>query len=412
MIFPLLIGIVLLGLATLAWKDLNKTLILLCALTPTYLIRSSLGSVPTTLFELFALIVIIRFLFTFRSWKIDYRFKPFHLFFVLIGVAAIIGMFIAPDRLSALGILKAYYIEPFILGAIMLNRFTRKDFKLALLAWFGSGIMLSLFAFIQIGFHVGIPEAWATESRATSLFPYPNALGLFLAPLTAALMLGICTSYHKLKDQRKKLYGSIALAMLFLVAIVLAKTEAALIAIPVAVIFTLLLSPSFSQRSKSILSTGSVALAILALALVPSLAQKVMLHDTSGLVRRAQWSETLLMLANHPYLGVGLNAYPTALAPYHNATVYEIFQYPHNIFLNVWSELGLIGLIGLIGLMSFSLHFAWKNKKDPWVLACFTALLAMVIHGLVDVPFFKNDLAVMSVFFFVGMVRRDKNSRV
>ena len=117
------------------------------------------------------------------------------------------------------------------------------------------------------------------------------------------------------------------------------------------------------------------------------------------------------MLADHPYLGAGLNGYPVALAPYHDATFYEIFQYPHNVILNVWCELGLLGLIGFFGCVLFITHFAWQNKKDPWVLACAAALLTMLIHGMVDVPFMKNDLVILTVLFFVAMVGK-KNTRV
>lgn len=110
------------------------------------------------------------------------------------------------------------------------------------------------------------------------------------------------------------------------------------------------------------------------------------------------------MLADNPLLGAGLNGYPTALAPYHDATFYEIFQYPHNIFLNVWSELGLLGLTGLIIGAVLIARTTWRRKNDVLVLAFSAALLVMLIHGLVDVPFFKNDLAILTGFLLVGMV--------
>ena len=129
-----------------------------------------------------------------------------------------------------------------------------------------------------------------------------------------------------------------------------------------------------------------------------------MLQDSSGLVRRAQWSETLTMLADRPFLGAGLNGYPAALAPYHDATFYEIFQYPHEIFLNSWSELGLIGLIALFIGAILVARTTWRRKDEVLVLAFAVAILTMTIHGLVDVPFFKNDLAILTAFCLVGMV--------
>ncbi|MCA9389730.1 MAG: hypothetical protein KC585_03955, partial [Candidatus Magasanikbacteria bacterium] len=65
-------------------------------------------------------------------------------------------------------------------------------------------------------------------------------------------------------------------------------------------------------------------------------------------------------------------------------------QYPHNIILNFWVETGLAGLLAF-----FWIVFAWLKKKEAMLLP----LVALLIHGLVDVPYFKNDLAI--VFFLV-----------
>jgi hypothetical protein len=37
----------------------------------------------------------------------------------------------------------------------------------------------------------------------------------------------------------------------------------------------------------------------------------------------------------------------------------------------------------------------YRKRQDMMVLALALAMLAIVIHGLVDVPYFKNDLAVL-----------------
>ena len=109
-------------------------------------------------------------------------------------------------------------------------------------------------------------------------------------------------------------------------------------------------------------------------------------------------------MAHNPAFGAGLNAYPQALAPYHNSTQYEIFQYPHNIVLNIWTELGLLGLIafGLLAWLTWrSVTPTTKNSQQKTLLlAAFAALLTMTIHGLVDVPYFKNDLSVMVWILF------------
>jgi O-antigen ligase len=113
--------------------------------------------------------------------------------------------------------------------------------------------------------------------------------------------------------------------------------------------------------------------------------------DWSGKVRLVIWKETKTMLSDRLIQGAGFGAYPTVIAPYHTAKWMEIFQYPHNILLNLWSE------TGLLGLFAFSwICFTWikqsKLSTEYQVLALLP-LLAILIQGIVDVPYFKNDLA-------------------
>lgn len=418
MIFAILLTFVLIAFAVLAWQDLKFALILLCGLTPTYLVRFDVGPVPTTLLECFLLITLATFVIRYRSRLLTWtkhkpKFTLASISLILIAISSIIAVIIAPDHISALGIWKAYYLEPFLFGITVYSLFDRADYQKAFIALCASGIIVALFAIVQVTFHIGIPDAWITENRATSFFPYPNAVGLLLAPMVSTMIVFASTSPDPslLKRGGRNRNGILVVAALFLVTIGLAKTEAALVAIPAALFIVAMMTPLITKKTKILSTIGVTAAFLFVFTFLPTITSKLTLNDTSGLVRRTQWSETLHMLADNAYLGAGLNGYPKALIPYHNPTLYEIFQYPHNIFLNVWSELGLIGLIGLIGLMSFSLHFAWQNKKDPWVLACFAALLTMFIHGLVDVPFFKNDLAIMTTLFCVAIIAKKSSKK-
>ena len=92
-----------------------------------------------------------------------------------------------------------------------------------------------------------------------------------------------------------------------------------------------------------------------------------------------------------PLLGVGLSAYPSAILPYHKATWMEVFQYPHNIFLNLWSEVGMLGILAFGWIVVTWIKTTTRDRR----VSSITVLLAIMVHGLVDVPYFKNDLAVM-----------------
>jgi O-antigen ligase len=111
------------------------------------------------------------------------------------------------------------------------------------------------------------------------------------------------------------------------------------------------------------------------------------------------WGETWQMLKDHWFLGAGLTGYQTALVPYHQAKYLEIFLYPHNFVLNFWVELGLLGLLTFLYIIGkfFYLGFKIQDSRFKKLLAntLIAVMVVILVHGLVDVPYFKNDLAVM-----------------
>ena len=383
----ILIVIVLVAFAGLAWRDLKLALTLILALLPTYLLRFEVV-IPWTVLEGFILIA-------FAIWLIKGQAQDLFLpeilgpyrapFICLLAIATCAAIW-APDQSNALGVWKAYFIEPVHMFVMLRSTFTeRADWTRALTALGLTTIAIAGFAIFQKLTGLGLPIPWDADRRATSIFEYPNAVGLFVAPIVTAF----CVVRPRL---------AIIAVPLGLVAVLLAKTEAALVAIPVTLLATLLMSLAPSKTKITAL-VGSVVVAVAMLAIVPAVREKVLLQDYSGEVRRAQWSETVELLKDRPLQGAGLSGYPTIFEPYHDPTLYEIFQYPHNIILNFWVEMGVFGIIAFIWIAIVTSKLAWIRRHDTLVLGAFAALLTMTIHGLIDVPFFKNDLAVLTAFF-------------
>ncbi len=395
--FTILIIIFAAAFAALAWTNLRAACFFVLALLPTYLIRFTVGPVPTTVLELMLVLIILIWLTKYQGYKKLNRnyLIPITLFLV----ASTVSVFVAPDTVAALGIWKAYFIEPilffFVLSSVLEYR---SDAHRAVLALGAGMFFVALIAVIQKMTGLAIPEPWDLARRVTSVFAYPNAVGLYLAPL---IVLGVVLWTRAVRKSYFFLtyFWTFAL-ILSTLAIIFSETEAAWVAIPAALWIVSWLV--FHTRWWT-LPLGVVAIIIILT--IPILRgpvlEKITLQDYSGTVRTAQWSETIEFIKDEPLLGAGLSGYPTAIEPYHQNEHIEIFQYPHNIFLNTWVELGLIGLIGLIGLMIAVLKKTAQGLRAPkpytWlVLGCFGALLCMAIHGLVDAPYLKNDLAIMT----------------
>jgi hypothetical protein len=411
----------------LAWQRISWAVALLIALLPSYLIRFSFLGIPLTLLEVMILVLFVVWLIkNLRliknyQWLTTEYFLPFSLFLLI----ATISILVSPNLRAALGIWKAYFIEPILFFVVFTNVFGRsrrdrlsitqahknlsnsnrsqknlrglKNLNLITYALGFSALYISLFAIYQKFTGFAIPEAWYPEEsrRVTSFFGYPNALGLYLAPI-AVLYLGI----SKLKI---KLF-SLLVILLSVVAIIFAHSEGALAGILAGVFFFLF----FSWNKKR---TIIILLIFIILAFTLPLTRNYILpiitfQDESGPIRLAMWKETLQMLKDRPLLGAGLAGYQTRVAPYHQAPHIEIYLYPHNIFMNFWSELGLAGLIIFLWIVVKFYKIGFRKKltsNNRLAVSLMAAMSCILIHGLVDVPYFKNDLSVI-FWLLIGMM--------
>jgi len=394
--FLLIALLILFGL--ICFKNFKLGLALFIFLLPAYIIRFQFGGIPSTVLELCFFVLFLIWLAKRPNLaplkKISWL-APMGLFLL----AATINIFISPDKLASLGIWKAYFIEPILFFLILTTTLkSKKDWVYVLNALILSGLAIALFAIVQKFTGLVIPDAWQEERRVTSIFGYPNAVGLYLAPIMI-----ICFGFIIKAIQSKKILPIIFYLLSFLIfslAVFWSKTEAAWIAILAAIFIFCLF-----KKNLRYLAIGLLILLILIIALVPALREpaleKILLQDWSGQVRLTTWGESWNMLKANPIFGAGLSGYPLAMTAFHKADYLEIFQYPHNFILNFWAEIGLLGLAAWLWLMAKAGITGLKNiKKQFFLSALLISFLAVIlIHGLVDVPYFKNDLSMMFWIF-------------
>ena len=182
---------------------------------------------------------------------------------------------------------------------------------------------------------------------------------------------------------------------------------------------------ALSHRRRWLL-LAAAAVAAVVLLLIPPIGRRVRGEiDLNGpnntLVGRFHlWSATLQMLKDHPIFGAGLSGYAAVLGPYWNPYHPDRFTYPHNIVLSAWSETGLLGLIAFAWLMGAGFVRSlrgWRFGAPGWrviQLGVALALVAVLLHGLVDVPYWKNDLSlefwVLLSLSFAPAARADRHA--
>ena len=201
------------------------------------------------------------------------------------------------------------------------------------------------------------------------------------------------------RNDVKRAFLAIAI-LVSILAIVFAKSTGALIALLATTLIFLLIQPKTRK-----LTVILIILAALVWPLLPGreqIAQEISLNTGSGKIRLYMWAETIEMLKTRPLWGAGLAAYQEAVRPYHVFKWAEIYLYPHNLILTFWSETGLLGLLAFIILIWLYYRELWFSPRNGLVAALAAAMLILLIHGLVDVPYFKNDLSVL-FWMLVGL---------
>ena len=409
----------------LALQSIRWGLYLLAAMLPLYLIRFSVGGIPTTALELSILILFTLWLVKDGRWRRvhigikDIRGvenlipRPYRLPLSLLLISALIGAFVSHTTPGAFGILKAYFIEPSMV--LLIAAYELKDHQHIRLLIYALGIPTILIGLTAVykyatGFGIANPIwAQAATRRATSLFGYPNAGSLFVAPIVA-LYIG----YANIKRSAEEYAYHIVVISAGLAMILTAKTTGALVGLGFAVWCAFVYAKK--TRLAVLLLTALALVAVLFITPLPQRASKLIdqistnhlnLSSTSLEIRINQWRETASLLIDHPMFGAGLAGYQQALVPYHKYAFLEIYLYPHNIFLNAWVELGILGFFAFVLLIQrvrTTMHDALRTEyRTPEGTALtnglFLAWITLLVHGLVDVPYFKNDLSVEFMLF-------------
>ncbi|MEJ0021644.1 MAG: O-antigen ligase family protein [Candidatus Doudnabacteria bacterium] len=365
---------------------------LILALLPAYLIRLKLFGLPTTFLEL----LIVVFLFGTvvsrligskklmnqlasikRLGKINYAIGLFVL-------AGIISTIISPEKLPALGQLKAFIIEPVLVFYAAVLIIDSKEKLATVLRWlFLSAGLISLFGIIQYFTYIHLPlRFWGTGDeveRITSVFDYPNALALYLAPLIGFYF----TLWLKRYDLGLKKWLPTGLIIMGL-GLLLTFSRGAWFA--VALVALVLLARKYGLKKV----LPAVVIAGLILFFIPAINQRIRLGlaDPSSSAHldliRLSWQKIM----QNPILGNGLGGF---------AILNQGVSYPHNIFFNFWLEMGLLGLISF-GAVCVFVFKQYKIHPNALTLASGVFITVVILHGLVDVPYFKNDLSVLFWF--------------
>jgi putative inorganic carbon (HCO3(-)) transporter len=372
---------------------------LLFILAPSYVWRFTIFGVPTNALEILVGLTWVAFavwLSVHHQWgafRKSLREQPVPLVWLMAAffVAGIISVVVSPARDRALGLFAVFFVEPMVtyfMAAYVLHGREAKVHFVKVVLW--TLAVFSVYGIFQYFTRIGLPVAWwgnANEpKRALSVFAYPNAFGLYLGSLMAFVMPAV------FEMKSKKYYALYAVAA---VGLLLTLSRGAWLAVVAAAVVYGVIAATKKVRQWLLVIA---AIAIVLIAAVPNLRYRVILPfmgEKSTVSRYSLWDTGEKMIASSPIVGKGLFGFATDFSAYNTDPNLQPIDFPHNIFLNFWIETGLLGLLSFVGISLYLGWDAFKNRRDVFQLGLLLFLVAIYVHGIVDVPYLKNDLALI-----------------
>jgi O-antigen ligase len=321
--------------------------------------------------------------------------------FVAVAVAS---LFVAEYLKYALREFRGIVLEP-ALFYLMLRTTARDNRTLwrVVDALMLAGAIVAIVGLVQFAFNLDLIAAEEGQHRLRSVYGSPNNVGLFLGrvlPVMVAVSLWG-------RGRRRWLYGLSAVPVTL--AIVLSFSKGALLlGLPAALlVMGALVGGRWLWATLATLVAGGIA----AIPILRTPRFQSLLDLTSGtsFFRINVWKSALLMIRDHPILGVGLDNF---LYQYRGrymlpeAWAEPNLSHPHSIVLDYAARMGLVGLAAGIWLQIAFWREALPLRKlqDPLnralAIGLMGAMADFLAHGLVDASYFVADL---SYVFFITL---------
>lgn len=295
-----------------------------------------------------------------------------------------------------------------------------------------TGVFPSLIAIGQYVTHQGLVQVLgASYQRAPAWYRSPDNFGLLLdrtLPMAVALLLMPILGLRarlglrlRESDVRKQLFHRLAPrgpvvagTMVMGIALLLTFVLGAWIATAVTVL--VLLAIRFTAGRW--LAVTLLLVVILGLGLA-STGGFIRSHSITAGRRVDIWKSSIQMIRSHPIFGVGPDNFLHYYAPKHQRNIQcphglgymqpgawpePCISHPHDEVLDLWLTTGTAGLLSFAWLQVVFWRCIWKRRsrlaQEALLLGAAGAMLAGLLHGLVDNSYFLIDLSMLTWLLF------------
>ena len=389
---------------------------------PLYIVRCRNFSwctspIPFTLLEVLIIITIFFWFFNKLISKKSLssslkKIAPiFKILFLIFFLSSLVATFIAPDKYAALGAFKAYIFEPLVFAFICFDYMQEKNNKVIVLSLAFSAIWLGFLVFLEYIFHFSPvnQNEYLLRGRVGGVYTTSNAVALFLAPILFVVLGKI----FDLSKKKEKLRDVVSLYLLTLsvfaatIGVLLSGSRAGIFGVFYGLVLFLVLKNTVEKNNERLLVIFQriikYVLPILIIFITLFLFNSRYFADLNSRnnifpginPRLCLWEGSTKLIASNPIFGSGLDGFQDVYKNYRTCSQ-EVLNYPHSVILNFWTEIGIFGLISFLGIIFLvSYKILKSNKISLTAVGIVCSFTAMFIHGLLDVPYFKNDLSLV-----------------
>jgi len=325
------------------------------------------------------------------------RRTPLDIPIAIFLLAGVIGIFVAPDHRGALGIFRAYLVEPIAVYYVAIALLTTAAAIETVLAAWSVGAVLFAAGDVFVLAREYVEHRVVPGHVATLFGINPNSVAIYIEPLIAL------AAAFAIWGRGSRRWIAVAVLVGLTAGELASLSRGGLLSLAVLVFGAGLTIPALWPRVMVL--AGGLAASLL-LTQVPLIGPRLQhaLDPGSGTfdIRGDIWAATARMLRDHPIFGAGIDAYQSTMTPYRAPYPQLVPEpYPHNIFLTSWTELGLLGLAAFAYILGFlivrpfrALSRATDSLQRALLWGTGMAFVLILVHGLVDSPYWKNDLSL------------------
>lgn len=422
-------------------KNIRYGIYAIIFLMPLYLWRFSFFSIPMTVLEIMVYILFLAWSLsklalllkqiklksklqfnnivynTIKRKLFRDRYLVLNVGIILLFLGIIISTALSSDIRSSLGIFKGWFISPLLFFIVFINVIKKERHTgLVLTSWFASGVIVSVVSI----FYLLIGDI-TFDGRLKAIFLSPNHLAMYLTPAflivvgfllkETKFLIGNLIFSGKTIFFRKKM--KVIVLLIIVIPLYFTYSYGAFLGIFAGILYLIIKNKDL--KIKSIYLSGFFIFLFLGLIFLSSnkFNQIIDSSDRSSFHSRLMiLNATGEIIKDNPIFGIGPGTFQKTYLSYAGKFNQPYLEWavpqPHNIFLAFYLQTGLIGFAGFILILIWFFYhkniiLSHLNKKDKIgdvsvaaeIYIINVLMIYVLVHGLVDTTYWKNDLSLM-----------------